>query len=66
MGWPGRRCMSGFAAMPPGWSGGLADRSSRPASCPHQMPAVVEARIVALRRGSSGVGSGTDPLGAGA
>ena len=24
---------------------GLADRSSRPASCPHQMPAVVEARI---------------------
>jgi transposase InsO family protein len=27
----------------------LADRSSRPSSCPHQMPAVVEARIVALR-----------------
>ncbi|PZS28386.1 MAG: IS481 family transposase [Pseudonocardiales bacterium] len=29
--------------------GGLADRSSRPASCPHQMPAVVEARVVAMR-----------------
>jgi len=29
---------------------GLADRSSRPDSCPHQMSAVVEARIVALRR----------------
>jgi transposase-like protein len=28
---------------------GLADRSSRPLSCPHQMSAVVEARIVALR-----------------
>lgn len=28
---------------------GLADRSSRPCSCPHQMPAVVEARVVALR-----------------
>ena len=26
--------------------GGLADRPSRPASCPHQMPAPVEARIV--------------------
>lgn len=29
---------------------GLADRSSRPASCPHQMPAEVEARIAGLRR----------------
>jgi transposase-like protein len=29
-----------------GGLGGLADRSSRPASCPHQMPAQVEARIV--------------------
>jgi transposase len=29
---------------------GLADRSSRPASCPHQMPAVVEASVVAMRR----------------
>lgn len=28
----------------------LADRSHRPASCPHQMPAVVEARVCELRR----------------
>jgi transposase InsO family protein len=30
--------------------GGLVDHPSRPARCPHQMPAVVEARIVDLRR----------------
>jgi transposase InsO family protein len=36
--------------------GGLADRSSRPASCPHQMPAVVEARIVSMRRDHPGWG----------
>jgi transposase InsO family protein len=30
--------------------GGLVDHSSRPASCPHQMTPVVEARIVDLRR----------------
>jgi transposase len=35
---------------------GLADRSSRPGSCPHQMPPVVEARIVALRREHPGWG----------
>jgi len=29
---------------------GLADGSTRPGSCPHQMPVVVEARIVELRR----------------
>src|SRR5215831_17451280 len=29
---------------------GLADRSSRPDSCPHQMSAVVEARVLGLRR----------------
>jgi len=29
---------------------GLIDRSSRPASCPHQMPPQVEARIVELRQ----------------
>ena len=29
---------------------GLADRSSKPDACPHQMPAGVEARIVELRR----------------
>ncbi len=36
--------------------GGLADRSSRPASCPHQMPAQVEARIVGMRREHPGWG----------
>jgi transposase InsO family protein len=39
-----------------GGLGGLADRSSRPASCPHQMPAVVEARIVSMRRDHPGWG----------
>jgi len=29
---------------------GLVDKTSKPASCPHQMPATVEARIVELRR----------------
>jgi transposase InsO family protein len=29
---------------------GLADRSSKPESCPHQMPARVEATVVAMRR----------------
>lgn len=29
---------------------GLKDRSHRPARCPHQMPAVVEAALVELRR----------------
>jgi transposase InsO family protein len=29
---------------------GLADRSHRPASCPHQMPAPVEAAVLELRR----------------
>jgi transposase InsO family protein len=29
---------------------GLADRSSRPESCPHQMSAVIEARIIGARR----------------
>jgi transposase InsO family protein len=33
-----------------GGLGGLGDRSSRPASCPHQMPPQVEARIAGLRR----------------
>jgi transposase InsO family protein len=33
-----------------GGLGGLADRSSRPESCPHQMPAMVEATVVAMRR----------------
>jgi transposase InsO family protein len=29
----------------------LADRSSRPRACPHQMPAVVEARVLTIRGG---------------
>jgi transposase len=55
-----------------GGLGGLADRSSRPASCPHQMPAQVEARIAGLRRDHPGWGpsrilwelerAGTEPL----
>ena len=56
MGWRGRRCMSGCAGMPRRRAGGLADRSSRPASCPHQMPAAVEARIVGMRREHPGWG----------
>jgi transposase InsO family protein len=39
--------------------GGLVDRGSRPLSCPHQMPAVVEARIVELRRAHPGWGPRT-------
>ena len=35
---------------------GLADRSSRPGSCPHQMLPVVEARIVKLRTDHPGWG----------
>jgi len=38
---------------------GLADRSSRPASCPHQMPPAVEARIVEMRRAHPGWGPRT-------
>ena len=32
---------------------GLADRSPRPESCPHQMPAAVEAQIVGMAGASS-------------
>jgi transposase InsO family protein len=35
---------------------GLEPRSSRPGSCPHQMPGVVEARILELRRAHPGWG----------
>lgn len=35
---------------------GLVDRSCRPATCPHQMPPQVEARVVELRRAHSGWG----------
>jgi transposase InsO family protein len=55
-----------------GGLGGLADRSSRPGSCPHQMAAAAEARIVQLRREHPGWGpsrlrwelerAGTEPL----
>jgi transposase InsO family protein len=38
---------------------GLADRSSRPARCPHQMPAEVEAKIVELRLAHPGWGPAT-------
>ena len=38
---------------------GLLDQSSRPATCPHQMPAPVEARIVELRRFHPGWGPRT-------
>ena len=56
MGWRGRRCTGGCGGMPKmGW-GGLADRSSRRVSCPHQMPAVTEARIVGMRREHPGWG----------
>jgi hypothetical protein len=39
-----------------GGLGGLADRSSKPDSCPHRMSAAVEAQIVGLRREHPGWG----------
>jgi len=39
--------------------GGLADRGSRPLSCPHQMAPVVEARVVEMRRAHPGWGPRT-------
>jgi len=39
--------------------GGLADRSSRPLSCPHQMDPTTEARVVEMRREHPGWGSRT-------
>jgi transposase InsO family protein len=38
---------------------GLVDRSSRPQSCPHQMPPAVEARVVELRRANPSWGPRT-------
>jgi transposase len=35
---------------------GLVDRSSRPTSCPHQMPAEIEAAVVEMRRSHPGYG----------
>lgn len=49
--WLRRYARSGIA--------GLADDCSRPASCPHQMAAQVEARIVELRRAHPGWGPRT-------
>ena len=37
----------------------LADRSSKPDCCPHQIPAEIEARIVELRRAHPGWGPRT-------
>ena len=42
-----------------GGLGALVDRSSRPATCPHQMAPRVEARIVAMRAANPGWGSRT-------
>jgi len=39
--------------------GGLADHSSKPLSCPHQMAPVLEARIVEMRRSHPGWGPRT-------
>ena len=49
--WLRRYAAGGLAA--------LADGSERPLSCPHQMPPVVEARIVELRRTNPGWGPRT-------
>lgn len=49
--WLRRYARSGLA--------GLVDRSSKPVSCPHQMAAEVEARVVALRREHPGWGPRT-------
>ena len=38
---------------------GLADRSPRPNNCPHQMPPVIEARVVEMRRQHPGWGPRT-------
>lgn len=50
-GWLRRYAAKGLA--------GLVDQSSRPLSCPHQMAAEVEARIVAMRREHPGWGPRT-------
>ena len=49
--WLGRDAAYGLA--------GLAGKSSRPLSCPHQMSPEVEARIVAMRREHPGWGPRT-------
>ena len=47
--WLGKYAKHGLA--------GLVDKSSKPASCPHQMDVHVEARIVELRREHPGLGA---------
>ena len=37
----------------------MADKSSKPERCPHQMPPEIEARIVAMRRSHPGWGPRT-------
>jgi transposase InsO family protein len=49
--WLGRYAGQGLA--------GLADKSSKPLSCPHQMAPAMEARIVAMRRDHPGWGPRT-------
>ena len=49
--WLGRDAAYGLA--------GLADKSSRPLSCPYQMSPEVDARIVAMRREHPGWGART-------
>jgi transposase InsO family protein len=49
--WVRRYASGGLAA--------LADRSTRPASCPHQMLPIVEARVVEMRRAHPGWGPAT-------
>ncbi len=59
-GWPLRRAAERFGVSPPtaarwakryrdGGAAAMQDRSSRPRSCPHQLPARLERRIVGLR-----------------
>ncbi len=50
-GWLRRYASDGLA--------GLADRSSRPDTCPHQISAVIEARIVEKRKTHPGWGPRT-------
>ena len=41
---------------------GLADRSAKPLSCPHQMSPAIEARILELRREHPGWGPGPSAI----
>lgn len=45
--------------MPTGGLAGLADHSSRPASCPHQIEPALEAAIVVMRKENPDWGSRT-------